>query len=220
MGQVIADGLRGKSKTIIGENKMLRCFLDIDGVLADFVGGVNKVFGFPAEFPPPKQDGTPWWNWFESYGFTSEQINDICTINFWANLEWMHDGRQILDVVENHFYPTFTNHPDPASLKPTYFENQIYLLTTPMPHPGSWTGKMLWVEKHLPQYAKHFIVTQAAKSLLAGPDCLLIDDKDENIDEFVAAGGMGILVPRPWNGLRGWADDTLEVVLNSLRGVY
>ncbi|GAG89657.1 unnamed protein product [marine sediment metagenome] len=38
----------------------------------------------------------------------------------------------------------------------------------------------------------------------------------ENINGFVKAGGSGILTPRPWNELRGWADETLQVVKNSL----
>ena len=172
-------------------------FLDMDGVLVDFVGGINKIFGMPKEFPPPKADGLPQWNWFENYGLTAKQVNAVCDINFWANLEWMHDGKQILNAVKSRF-------------------RDIYLFTTPMPNPGSGTGKILWVDKHLPRYSKRTIITQAPKSLLAGPDRLLIDDKDENVAEFVAAGGMGILTPRPWNGLHRWAGETWRVVKNSL----
>lgn len=172
-------------------------FLDMDGVMVDFIGGINKIFDLPKEFPPPKADGLPQWNWFENYGLTGKQVNYVCNIDFWANLEWMHDGKQILDAVESRF-------------------RDIYLLTTPMPNPGSGTGKMLWVNKHLPRYSKRTIITQTPKSLFAGPDRLLIDDKDSNVAEFVAAGGVGILVPRPWNELSGWADETLQVVKNSL----
>ena len=95
--------------------------------------------------------------------------------------------------------------------------DDITILTAPMPNPGSWTGKYLWVEKNMPaKFLKNIIMSVVPKSLLAGPDTLLIDDKDENIAEFVAAGGCGILVPRPWNELHGWADEALQVVKNSL----
>ena len=174
-------------------------FLDMDGVLVDFVGGINKVFSLPKEFPPPKADGLPQWNWFENYGLTSREVNAVCDIDFWANLEWMHDGKQIFKYIEERVD-----------------QSNIYLLTTPMPNPGSGTGKMLWVNKHLPRYSERTIITQAPKSIFAGLDRLLIDDKDENVTEFVAAGGQGILVPRPWNELRGWAGETLQVVKNSL----
>ncbi len=60
------------------------------------------------------------------------------------------------------------------------------------------------------------IISYAPKSLLAGPDTLLIDDKDENITEFRAGGGHGILVPRPWNKLHGWAGEVLKVVKKKL----
>ena len=37
------------------------------------------------------------------------------------------------------------------------------------------------------------------KHLLAGPNRILIDDNDRNIEAFRAAGGIGILFPQPWN---------------------
>ena len=55
-----------------------------------------------------------------------------------------------------------------------------------------------------------------SKAQLARPDTLLIDDKDENIAEFVAAGGQGILVNRPWNKGHARADCTLEGVKHAL----
>ena len=79
-----------------------------------------------------------------------------------------------------------------------------------MPNPGSCTGKALWVQSHLPEYSKRFIISTAPKSLLAKPDTLLIDDKDENVEEFVKAGGYGILVNRPWNKGYERADHTVE----------
>lgn len=206
-----------RSATNLFKGNEMRCFLDIDGVLANFAKGAFEALGLAYSYDHPALRD---WHWYNQFKIPFAGLNAVCDIDFWANLEWMHDGEQILDTIEDYFYPTFTSHPGPASLKPTHFENQIYLLTTPMPNPGSGTGKILWVEKHLPQYAKRLITTQVAKSIFAGPDCLLIDDNDENIDKFVAAGGRGILVPRPWNGLRGWADNTLEVVRNSLREVH
>jgi 5'(3')-deoxyribonucleotidase len=172
----------------------MRVFLDMDGVLVNFNKGTFEAFGLNYDYHHPALNE---WCYYKYFGISFEKFNAVCDINFWANLEWMHDGKQILDEIASRF-------------------GNIYLLTTPMPHPGSGTGKILWIEKHLPRYAKRTIITQASKHILAGPDCLLIDDKDENVSEFVAAGGMGILVPRPWNELRSWADDTLEVVKNNL----
>lgn len=173
----------------------MKVFLDVDEVLASFNRGVYNAFHLPYKY----EDLSPNYRYFKEIGQTVESVNEKCTIPFWVNLEWMHDGREIEEAVRMKFGSA-----------------NIYLLTTPMPNSGSWSGKAGWVNKHLSLYNKQLIVTPAPKSLLAGPDTLLIDDKDENIAEFVAAGGQGILVPRPWNELHGWADETLQMVKNSL----
>lgn len=165
------------------------CFLDMDGVLVDFFTGVNTIFGIPES--PHKYD------WFEDYGVSREQMNMVCGTDFFAGLEWMCNGKQILKVIEAKF-------------------DEIYLLTAPMPNPGASTGKELWVERHLPQYKNKLILTRVQKALFADLDRVLIDDKDSSIAEFIAAGGHGILVPRPWNELHGWSNETLQVVKNSL----
>jgi hypothetical protein len=43
------------------------------------------------------------------------------------------------------------------------------------------------------------MIFTAAKKFLAGPDRLLIDDRDRNVEEFVAGGGHAILLPRLHN---------------------
>ena len=172
-------------------SRIERVVLDIDGVMADFRRGICEIF---------HREPGPGWTFWESWeGVTTDDIDKKCTLPFWSNLHWTHDGREIEEAVRMKFGSA-----------------SIYLLTTPMPNSGSWSGKARWVNKHLSLYNKRLIVTPAPKSLLAGPDTLLIDDKDENIAEFVAAGGQGILVPRPWNELHGWADETLQMVKNSL----
>lgn len=166
-------------------------FCDLDGVLVDFNGSATAIIG--AENPPKK------WRWYEDYEDGFRRVNDACTWQFWANLDWMHDGHDILRAVIDTF--------DPA---------QIYLLTTPMPNPGSASGKMEWIDRHLPTYNKKIFITTASKSVVARPDTLLIDDKDQNVEEFTDAGGEAILVPRPWNELHGWAGEAYQVVKNSL----
>jgi 5'(3')-deoxyribonucleotidase len=170
-------------------------FLDVDGVLANFDKRAFEALGLPYS---PDHPALQMWKWHEYFGLNSDELDSVCTVDFWSGVQWMPDGREILKVVEEAF------------------GEDIYLLTAPMSNSGSATGKVLWVERHIPRYKKRVIITQAPKSLFAGPDRLLIDDKDENIAEFVAAGGQGILVPRSWNELRGWADKTLGVVRVSL----
>jgi len=168
----------------------------MDGVLVNFGEGTYRAFGKSYDY----LTSCPKWLYFEDWDVSFAEFDSVCGVDFFAGLRWMHDGLQILKAVESKF-------------------DDIYLFTTPMPNNGSWTGKALWIERHLPQYKKRTIMTQAPKKLFAGPDTLLIDDKDENIAEFTAIGGIGILVPRPWNELRGWANESLQVVKNSMEAL-
>lgn len=159
-------------------------FLDMDQVLTDF----NKAICEKFELPYPPQI----YNFFESI---RSEVNDICTIDFWINLEWMFDGHGILKAVTEKF-------------------DTVYILTSTMPNPESFTGKVMWMHKHLPAYSNYIIPIPfgVPKSLFARPDRLLIDDRDKTIDEFREAGGKALLVPRPWNHAHLQANRTVEVV--------
>jgi hypothetical protein len=182
------------SDTRILEGGVMKVFLDMDGVLVDFVGGAHRVFGKHYDRTAPLV-----WEFFKEWGVTFEEFDAKCGIDFWDFLDWMPDGIGIERAVRNKF-----------SLK------DIYLLTTPMPNPGSGTGKLRWIKRCMTWAYDRTILSYAPKSLFAKPNTLLIDDKDQNIEEFEAAGGRGILVPRPWNKLHGWANETLQVVKNKL----
>ena len=164
-------------------------YLDLDGVLADFRKGISKVLNAPEMLNSKK------WAFWEDAGKTFEDVDAICTANFWTNLDWTSDGHNILRIVTHYVKP----------------EN-IYLLTTPMPNLQSAWGKAEWVNKHLPVYNKRLIITRAPKHLLAGPNRLLIDDNDDNVNGFQEHGGNAILINRPWNRLGAKSDYSNQVV--------
>lgn len=71
-------------------------------------------------------------------------------------------------------------------------------LTAPSLSADCYQGKAQWVQTFLPQEGKYalkrlVIAHASAKQFLAGPNRILIDDRQKNIDEWVAAGGTGIL---------------------------
>ena len=157
-------------------------YLDCDQVLTDFVAGACATVGY--DYP-----GT--WNWpfdwtydfFSFVGSTKEEVNIHCDINFWANLPWIEDGKDILKVVMSQFRP-----------------NEITVLTKPMRNNGSYTGKMTWFEKNIPELYERVIPTLVPKEEFAFDfNQLLIDDCQDNVERFIKAGGAAILVPRPWN---------------------
>ena len=92
-------------------------------------------------------------------------------VGFWAGLKWMPGGQKLWDY-----------------LKP--FNPQ--LLSAPSREQSSRIGKAVWVKHKIPgtklilRYAKQ-------KQQLATPNSILIDDRQVNIDQWEAAGGIGIL---------------------------
>lgn len=180
-------------------DKIKIVYCDMDGVLVNFRKGVHKAFNKPYNYATLSNKWTFWNDWPD---VTLEMVNSACDLLFWANLEWTEDGRDILRTI----WQTFNS-------------KDIYLLTDPVIGHETETGKMAWVDAWLPEYIKRTIITQAPKHLLAKPDTLLIDDKDENVDGFREAGGKALLVPRPWNRAHLQADRTVEVVKEFLEGI-
>lgn len=171
-------------------------FLDVDGILTSFRKGIADALGKSYDYAGMSDKWIFWDDWPD---VSFEMVNDVCTFDFWQYLPWMHDGHDILRAITDKFH-----------------WEQIYLLTAPMPNIESPTGKWLWVSDNLPIYLKRTIITQVPKSLFAQPDILLIDDKDENVEEFTAAGGNAILVPRPYNKLRKYSDVSSNYVRSHL----
>lgn len=148
-------------------------FLDMDGVITDFNKSVCKQFDLP--YPPQV---------YHFFPEIRERVSEFCDTSFWHNLEWMHDGREILRAIMD-----------------TLGLEKVYLCTKIMPNIESASGKMMWIQDNLPVYLDRVIIMSLGvpKYFLARPDTLLIDDRDKYVEEFTAAGGQGILVPRPWN---------------------
>jgi ribosome-binding factor A len=135
-----------------------KIYCDMDGVLADFESGYEKLTGvdLKGEF----KKGDDFWDPIKVAG-----------VGFWAGLKWMPDGQKLWDYIK--------------PLKPE-------ILSAPSREESSRIGKAVWVKYKLPgtklilRYAKQ-------KQELATPESILIDDRQVNIDQWEAAGGIGIL---------------------------
>jgi 5'(3')-deoxyribonucleotidase len=180
---------------------MTRCFLDVDGVLADFVGGIHRKLWVDFDVHQwPYVKGPAGWHFHDELGITFMGLSRLCDFDFWRNLYWMHDGHDILRVVLEFFDPT-----------------QITLLTAPMPNIMSASGKIAWVKQHLPEYERRIGVWTDSKAILAQvPGSILIDDGSHNIRDWRAAGGDAVLVPRPWNELHDWSETAVSWVYDEL----
>ncbi|NOQ21613.1 MAG: hypothetical protein GQ565_03035 [Candidatus Aegiribacteria sp.] len=176
-------------------------FLDMDGVLANWVGGIHKLLNIPFSVDKwPYKTGREGWHFHNEIGLSFEQIDGVCDYDLWTNLDWTPDGRDIY----SYTCLVFGRH-------------NIRLLTAPMPNVMSASGKVAWVQKNIPELSKQLIISTAPKSMFARvPDSVLIDDSSDNVDAWRAAGGRAILVPRPWNDDCARADRASGVVFSRM----
>ena len=176
----------------------LTYFLDLDGVCADFLGGAAKWYGVTDKTIEKDWPDGEWGNSeiiSDFFGVGMSEFWDGITNEFWENLEWLPDGREIYEL----FKP----------LKPC-------ILTSPATTGAS--GKQAWIKKNMPGlFADGRYIISPAKDYIAGRDRVLIDDCDLNIEKWAAEGGIGILVPRKWNSSYYVRNSTLAVLKLKLR---
>ena len=92
-------------------------------------------------------------------------------VGFWVGMPWMPNGKQLWDYI-----------------KP----NNPILLSSPSRSNSSRLGKRLWVRNNLPG-TKLILANSYNKKNYADSNNILIDDRPSNIDQWKAAGGIGIL---------------------------
>ena len=175
----------------------------MDGTIADWNGGVLKLF---------KKDKDVYKNWTPGNSHietainkTREEVNDAINKagkDFWANLE-----------------------PYPWSQK-LFSECRKITRTCILSDPGrfyrSVEGKIEWLQKNLSKYnlrGKGFedFLFGPNKDFAASSDAILIDDNEKKIDDFIKAGGKGIIFPRIWNRNHQYSKDPLSYTLIALR---
>lgn len=159
----------------------MKCLLDLDGVLCDFVTGICAAHNSPNVYDNPANAGK--YAMEELLGLSATQFWKPCDEAFWAGLPRMRDFQQILSLVEDAFG-----------------QENVCLLTSPSVNEGCATGKIRWIYEHLPAYKRRFLIGPP-KHFCAHDGAVLIDDYDTNIAKFQAAGGHAIIVPRRWNSM-------------------
>ena len=92
-------------------------------------------------------------------------------VGFWVGLQWMPDGQRLWDYIKPF---------DPI------------ILSAPSRDKSSRLGKALWVRNKIPG-TKLLLRYAKLKQQLATPTSILIDDRADNINQWEAAGGIGIL---------------------------
>lgn len=152
-------------------------YLDVDGVLANWVQGVLDRFKHEAEARGLTHDKVNTWNIHELLGVTDNDLWDrIQDEFFWANLavyDWAYDVHALC----SEFAP-------------------VTFLTSPGDCPAAASGKMKWLQARFPG---HQLIMTKDKEHVAGSGRLLVDDSEKNCTKWCLAGGTCVIFPQPWN---------------------
>ena len=146
-------------------------YIDMDGVLADFFGGVEKMYGVQ-HWKELTSDKTK--------DLKSEVINRITGTDFFATL------------------PKFTNADELITLVKKFTGGKFSINTSPLRGDNQNSGKykQLWIQQNI-EKPDDVIITgrkeSYAKDKASGTPNILIDDRPVNIERWQGAGGYGIL---------------------------
>ena len=142
-------------------------YLDMDGVLANFNKRFKDISGMePKEFEA-KYGTKEFWN----------LIDEDNKISFWVGIEEMPGARALVNAVKKYNYE---------------------ILTSPSAKKQSYLGKLLWVRNHKDLFGGKPRVNfrRAKEKHLVKPELskndILIDDREDTIERWNAAGGTGI----------------------------
>jgi len=160
-----------------------RLFLDMDGVLVNWLEGVHRLNHWPyTEGTWPYKMGPEGWYFYRELGVSGKNLFDGQGRAFWRSLEWLPEGKSVFKMCEG------------------LFGNRMCLLTNPHDGEGVVDGRKDWIKREIPHMSKRVLIG-ACKEMCATPDTILIDDFEENIITWRNAGGIGVLMPSPWNSL-------------------
>jgi hypothetical protein len=146
-------------------------YLDMDGVLADFFGGVEKLYGVQ-HWKELSSDKTK--------DLKQEVINRISGTDFFATLPTFNSAGELISMVKE-----FTGGNFSINTSPLRGDNE-----------NSTKYKKLWIQNNIEQ-PDEIVVTgrkeSYAKDKASGTPNILIDDRPVNIQRWQGAGGYGIL---------------------------
>jgi hypothetical protein len=154
-------------------------FCDMDGVLVDFDEGYKELTGVTTQHAD-SQGKNEFWSLFRD----SLKNKDISERSYWANLDWMPDGKQLWDYIKGYNPYVLTA---PSVNFDIPFEERYKVENN-----ESMQGKTEWVQR-LPNMRKIYFRSATRKADFAGPNKILIDDRKDTIDSWNANGGIGIL---------------------------
>lgn len=163
-------------------------YCDLDGVLVAFEQAAFRLWGVPfinglVEYP---------------LGYGWDIVGALNHLREGEGLEPV-SGNRFWNGFDYDFWRNLPMYPGAA-----LFFNELKKLgsvkfaTSPTLSSECVAGKYDWVANNIPEMERRLYIG-ADKTAFARPGAILIDDRDKNVYNFLAAGGQAVLVPRPWN---------------------
>lgn len=175
---------------------MFRIFLDVDGILADFVGRACECHGLENIYLDKKNEGHHVMH--KQMGITADEFwTPLKGSGFWKDLDVLEEGVKVLRFLEENFGT-----------------KNIFFLSKPALDIGYFTGRYEWIHKNFPEYI-HRTFLHKDKFIFASDSSILIDDSIENCEVFIENGGVAFLYQQPWNDKGSWHPRDLPIYSKS-----
>lgn len=171
----------------------MRCLLDMDGVLVNFVKGACRAHRRMNPYADSANHGI--WDMAQIWGISPAEFLEPFTEEWWENLEPTAEMGHIVKRLEAKFG-----------------QKNICILSSPSGNEYSMPAKLRWIRKHLPAYKRQYLFGPCKEFCGDTPRHVLIDDYDKNVINFDQSMGRAILLPRLWNRRHYDAQHPLKIL--------
>ena len=177
-------------------SKILRVYLDMDGVCANFVEGACEAFG--RDYDKVIQ------NW-EKGQYDMVKVLDLKDeATLWEIIDYSRNGEFWRSLNPYPWFDRITNLLDQSGAL-------WYFASSPSKATHSSMMKLEWINRWCPRRSTNYILTHH-KHLLAQPNTLLIDDSDMNCSKYIESGGEALVFPQPWNNNTRTVEEFFEIL--------
>ncbi len=186
----------------------MKIYLDMDGVLADFVGGAVNAHGYL--FMKNQLINTRTGeevNW-EAGNYNINEVLGMSIKDFWTPLN------------EDGFWLRLGHYPWAEKLI-AYAQNlvgidNVWIASSPSLSARCAKEKIMWMRQHFPCIPIQNIIITRNKWIYSEEDSVLVDDSDEVLGKWQEQDGRGILFPQWWNSAYKYIDKRWEIVTEKL----